>query len=181
LGLSNRITYEGNPVLLGLSFVILLIAVVNYYLFFDVLAPGFPNGGSVKASMGAAFLAPILILTAIQVLFSSGVLHLTMRAFYPEKRDYLKSFFVGSVLVALFSVYYTLVPSYGPYTILTGWYRGVGATDYLMLAGWTALMILTTTLLIRRIFRFTKGEIRWTMLVLISGTLFLLALAFAEG
>jgi hypothetical protein len=181
LGPSNRITYEKNPVLLGLSFLILSVAVVNYYLFFDILAPGFPNGGSIKASMGPAFVAPILSLTAVQVLFSSGVLHLTMRGFYPAKRDYLKAFFVGSVLVALYSVYYALVPSYGPYTFMTGPYRGVAASNYLMLAVWTALIILTTTFLIKRVYGFKKGEIRWTMLVLLSGSLFLLALAFAEG
>jgi hypothetical protein len=181
LGLLNRIAYKKNPALLYLSFLLLLLATVNYYMFFDILAPSFPDGGSVRAYMGTAFLALVLVLTGVQVLFASGVLHLVIRSFYFERRDFLKAFFTASVLTTLYSVYYVLVPSWGPYTFLTGSFRGVDASTYLVLTGWTVLIILVTALVIRWIYGFEKGKIRWRTLLLISGILFSLVLAFAEG
>jgi hypothetical protein len=181
LGIRGRLTYSRNRTLLYLSFLILFLAVVDYYLFFDILAPSFPNGGSIRAYMGVGFIVPILLLTAIQVLFSSGILHLVMRGFYSERRDFQKAFFAGSVLVGLYSVYYVLDPSWGPYTFLTGSFRGVPASAYIVLGAWTACVILAITVLIRRMFGFKKGDIRWRTLILLSGSLFLVVLAFAEG
>jgi hypothetical protein len=163
------------------SLVLLGLAVVNYSFCFDVLAPGFPNGGSIRAYMGPWFIGPIVLLTAIQALFSSGLLHITTRAFYPDRRDFLKALFTTSLLTALFSVYYDLVPSWGPYTFLTGAFRGVPGTTYVILGLWTAFSVLTTALVIWRIYRFRSGEIRKDALILLSGCLFILVMAFAEG
>ncbi len=174
-------SYRKNDALLCLSFLLLFLTVVNYYLYFDVLAPGFPNGGSVKAYMGTLFIFPVLVLASIQILYASGILHLVTRSFYFERRDFLKAFFTGSVAVFLFSVFYTLVPSWGPYTFLTGPFRGVAASAYGVLAGWTAITIVSTALLVKRVYGFRNGEIRWTMLFLLSGSIFLVVMAFAEG
>ena len=180
MGLANRLHYSRNPLLLASAFVALFLAVVNYFLFFDVLSPEV-GGGSIKANMGAFFLVPVLLLTCVQVLYSTGVLHLVTRSFYFERRDFLKAFFVSSILVLLYSGYYTLVPSWGPYTFLTGAFRGVPAAVYLILALWTAVVIVATTILIHRVYRFKKGELRWRVLVLVAASLFIVVMAFAEG
>jgi hypothetical protein len=88
---------------------------------------------------------------------------------------------VSSILVLLYSGYYTLVPSWGPYTFLTGAFRGVPAVVYLILALWTAVVIVATTILIQRVYRFKKGELRWKVLVLVAASLFVVVMAFAEG
>ena len=134
MGLSRRIAYKRNDALLVLAFLLLALAVANYYFFFDVLAPNIGNtSGSVKSNMGALFVAPVVVLTAIQVVYAAGVLHLVVRSFFFEKRDFLKAFFISSCVVLLFSVYYTLVPTWGPYTFLTGSFRGVSTTTYAVL------------------------------------------------
>jgi membrane-bound ClpP family serine protease len=63
--------YSRNPLLLASAFAALFLAVANYLLFFDVLSPGV-GGGSIKANMGAFFLVPVLLLTGIQILYSTG-------------------------------------------------------------------------------------------------------------
>ncbi len=178
---SRRISFKKNWTLLSISLLLLALTVANYYLYFDVLAPGFPDGGSVKAYMGALFIVPVILLTAIQVLYASGVLHLVTRSFYFERRDFLKAFFASSAVVFLYSVFYTIVPSWGPYTFLTGTFRDVAGAVYLELAVWTAIILASTVLLVRRVYAFEKGEIRWSMLLLLAGSIFLVVMAFAVG
>jgi hypothetical protein len=181
LGLSSHLTFGKNRRFLVVSFLLLALTVVNYYLNFDILAPGFPHGGSLKAYMGSLFIFPVLLLTTVQVLYASGLLHLVTRSFYSERRDFLKAFLAGSVAVFLFSGFYILVPSWGPYTFLTGSFRGVATSAYVELVVWMAVIIASTALFVRRIYGFKKGEIRWSMLVLLAGSIFLLVMAFAEG
>jgi hypothetical protein len=173
--------YNRNPLLLVVALCALAVAVTNYFLFFDVLSPQVGGGGSIKANMGVFFLLPVLLLTTIQVSYSAGLLHLVTRSFYFAKRDFLRAFFASSILVLLYSGYYVLVPSWGPYTFLTGAFRGVSSEVYVVLSLWTALIVVATTLLIRRVYRFKKGEIRWSVLVLVASSLFLIVMAFAEG
>jgi hypothetical protein len=161
--------------------VLLALAVVVYSLFFDVLSPEVANGGSVRSNLGPAFVLLAIVLTAVQAAYASGVLHLVTRSFYFDRRDYLKALFVASVLIFLYSGYYILVPYWGPYTFLTGPLRGVAPVEYLILGLWTAVVILATSLLIRRIYGFKRGEIRWGALLLITAGIFLPVLAFAEG
>ncbi|HUI86799.1 MAG TPA: hypothetical protein VLY21_06565 [Nitrososphaerales archaeon] len=177
----GRLHYKASRPLFVSALVALALAVVNYYLFFDVLAPGLGNSGSVKASLGPAFVFPVLLLAVIQVSYAAGVLHLVTRSFYPDRHDFLKALFVGSVLVLMYSIYYTLVPNWGPYTFLTGPLRDVPAIQYVVLGVWTAVVIAATALLIRRVYGFKKGDIRWRVLLLLTGGIFLIVLAFAEG
>ena len=117
----------------------------------------------------------------MQAAYASGVLHLVTRSFYFERRDYLKALFVASILILLYSGYYDLVPSWGPYSFLTGPLRGVTPAQYLILGAWTAVVIFATAFLIRRVYGFKKGEIRWASLLLLTAGIFLPVLAFAEG
>lgn len=182
MGLLRRVAYRRNDKLFAATLLALLLAVVNYYFFFDVLAPNIGNtSGSVKANMGVLFVAPVLVLTAIQALYAAGVLHLVTRSFFFEKRDFLKALFISSCVVLLYSAYYTLVPTWGPYTFLTGSFRGVPATTYAELAIWTALLLTATSLLIWKLYDFKRGEVRRTMVVLVSGSLLILVMAFATG
>jgi len=181
MGLSKRLAYRRNDALLGLTVLLFALAVVNYYVNFDILAPGIGNGtGSVRADMGPYFLIPILVLAAVQALYVSGVLHLVTRAFYSEKRDFLKALFVSSLLVLLYSIFYTIFPSWGPYLYIVGTFRGTSALDYATLFAWTAVTIASTAYAIKVIYGFKKGEIRTSMLLLISAALLTLVLAMAD-
>lgn len=181
MGLSKHVTYKRNDVLLALSLSLSLLTLVNYYFFFDILAPGIGNaGGSVKASMGAVFIVPIILLTFGQTIYTSGVLHLVIRSFFFDKRDYLKALFVSSVVVLFYSVFYTIFPTWGPYLYIVGTFRGVSALGYMVLAGWTAFIIIGTALLIRRMYGFKKGQVRWSMLILLSAAMLTLVLAMAD-
>jgi hypothetical protein len=182
MGLSRIVAYKRNDKLLAVTLVVLFVAVVNYYLNFDVLSPDIGNvSGSVKANMGSFFLIPVLVLTIIQLFYAAGILHLVTRSFYFEKRDFLKALFVASFLILLFSGFYTLVPHWGPYTFLTGSFRGVPPDTYALLAGWLAILLGTTTLLVWKVYGFRKGEIRPTILLLLISSMFLIVMAFAVG
>lgn len=176
----SRLSFKKNNAMLVGSFLILFAAVVNYYFFFDVLAPEI-QFGSVKANMGGFFIVPVIVLASIQVVYAAGVLHLVIRSFYLERRDFLKAFFISSFLVFLFSVYYTLVPTWGPYSFLTGWYRGVTLATYGILALWTGVILFVTSMLIWRLYHFRYGEVRRTMVLLVAGAIFISVMAFATG
>ncbi|HXW37780.1 MAG TPA: hypothetical protein VEJ36_07770 [Nitrososphaerales archaeon] len=181
MGSSERIHYKRNDKLLVISVVMVVLALAAYYSYFDILSPGIPGSGSVRALTGAYFVALVLLLAAVQLLYVAGVLHLVMRSFYFERRDFLKAFYVSATMVFMFSVYYVLFPSWGPYYFITGPLLHIPSTDYLVLGSWTAVIVAFTTVNVRKAFGFKKGEVRWSMLILLSGALFLLALAFAEG
>ncbi len=180
MGLSNRIAYKRNDSLFGATLLLLALAVVNYYAFFDILAPGIANNGSMRANMGVFFILPVLILTAAQTLYVAGVVHLVTRAFYLDRRDFIKALFVSSVVVLLYSVYYTIFPHWGPYLYVVGSFRGTTALDYAILTLWTAVDLVVTALVIRRAYGFKKGEIRSSMLILIAAALLTLVLAMAD-
>lgn len=181
MGLGRRLRYERNDALLAVALALAALAAFVYEERFDVLSPKVGDSGSLKALMGPAFFGLVLILTSIQLLYISGVLHLVMRAFYPDRRDLLKSFFVASVVVFLYSLFYVLIPGWGPFYFITGPFLHVSAANYAELLGWTGAVVAATTVAIRQVFGFKKGQVRTSMLVLTAGTLFLLALAFAEG
>lgn len=181
MGLSRRLAYKRNDTMFGVTIFLLGVAAANYYAFFDILAPGISNGsGSVKSSMGIYFLIPIVVLTVVQALYVSGLLHLVTRAFYAEKRDFVKALFVSSVEVLLYSVYYTIYPSWGPYLIIVGTFRGTSAASYLVLLGWTAVIVGVIAIVINGVYGFKKGEIRRSILVLLSAALLGLVLALAD-
>ena len=181
MGLSRRLKYERNDGLLAASLLLSALAVIVYEERFDVLSPRVGDSGSLKSLMGPGFLGLVLVLTSIQLLYISGVLHLVMRAFYPDRRDLLKSFFVASIVVFLYSLMYVLIPDWGPYYFVTGPFLHIPLADYVELLGWTGIIVASTTLAIRQTFGFKHGQVRLSMLILTAGTLFLLALAFAEG
>ena len=163
------------------AFVVLAVAVINYYVNFDILAPGIGNlSGSVKSNMGALFIAPVLVLTFGQVIYTAGVLHLVVRSFYFERRDFLKAFFAASVEVLFYSVFYTFYPSWGPYLYIVGPFRDTPIGSYLILLAWTAFAILAMAYLVKRLYAFKKGEIRVSMLILISAAMLTLVLAMAD-
>jgi hypothetical protein len=178
---SKLIAFKRNDPMLAVSILFSAVAVVNYYSFFDVLAPGITSSnGSVKESMGALFIFPVLLLTAIQLLYSAGILHLVTRAFFFDKRDFVKAFFSSSVLVLMFSFFYLLVPSWGPYLFLVGPLRDTPSSDYVLLAGWLAVTLLASSAIITAVYGL-RGKVKWPLALFLSGSMFLIVLAFAEG
>ncbi len=152
--LSNYLTYRMDArVLLG-SLCLSVLTLAVYWLFFDILAPSIPDG-SVRSIFGPFFFVPILLLLSGQTLFATWLLHVSITTVAPDKKDALKAYFVSSVLVFLFSLYYLFFPSYGPYTFVVYFARSpdFGPTSYPILVAWTTAIVVGIFLLIKRTFR----------------------------
>ncbi len=175
---SRLVAYKKNNLMLLASLAFSALSLVNYFYNFDILAPGI-NEGSVRVNMGSAFILPVLILTSVQILYSAGVLHLVTRSFFFEKRDFLKAYFCASLLVLMYSFFYTLFPYWGPYLFLVGSFRGTTASGYVQLSAWTAVLIVSISLAIRKVYGLER-QVRWPVIFLLSGALFTLVLALAD-
>jgi len=136
-----------------LSFLFSVGTFVVYQKYFDILAPFIP-GGSVRASYGVFFLVPITLLISAQTLFITWLAYIAVNTAAPGKSDALKAYFVTSVEVFLFSMYYVFFPFYGPYTFVTYFTpsNSFGATAYPILVFWTVATILVTFMLLKRVF-----------------------------
>ncbi len=130
-----------------------------YAGFFDILVPFIP-GGSVRSNSGLFFLLPIALLLSAQTLSATWLMHIAIATVAPSKKDALKAYFVASVQILLFSVYYVLFPHYGPYTFIVYFMPGqnFAPTSYPILVVWTMVTILGTYLLIRRAFRLENSS-----------------------
>ena len=125
-----------------------------YGYFFDILVPFIP-GGSVRASYGVFFAIPIILLVSAQTLFTTWLAHISVNTTAPGKGDALRAYLVASVEVFLFSIYYIIFPSYGPYTFVVFFTPGnaFGPTALPIVIGWTVFTIFVTFLLLVRVFR----------------------------
>ncbi|HEV2137877.1 MAG TPA: hypothetical protein VGR53_03480 [Nitrososphaerales archaeon] len=152
--LSRYISYKWNPTIFILALCFSVGAIVAYGFFFDILAPFLP-GGSVKASYGVFFVVPLILLVSAQTLFTTWLAHISVTAGAPGKGDALRAYFVASVEVFLFSLYYVIYPFYGPYTFIVYFTTAntFGQTALPVVIGWTIFTILVTLVLLRRVFR----------------------------
>jgi hypothetical protein len=73
----------------------------------------------------------------------------------PGKGDALKAYLVASVEVFLFSLYYVIFPTWGPYTFVVYFtpVRVFEPTALPLVILWTIFTILATFALLRRVFR----------------------------
>jgi hypothetical protein len=179
VGLSRLVAYKKNNVLLTAALALGFLTILNYWWFFDILAPQIPYTGSVRANMGPYFIFPIVALTIAQTLFTAGDMHLVTRGFYPQKHDFQKAYLCGALVVFLYSIFYTFFPSWGAYLYIVGPFLGTSWTDYLVLVAWTAVVILATSVFIRWIYGL-RGLIRWPVLLLLSGAMLVMVLALAD-
>jgi hypothetical protein len=146
--------YNWNPTLFLLSFCFSIGASVVYWGYFDILAPFIP-GGSVRASYGVFFVIPVILLVSGQTLFTTWLAHVAVSTAAPGKGDALKAYLVSSVEVFLFSLYYVIFPTWGPYTFVV-YFTPVhvfGPAALPIVIIWTIFTILVTYALLRRVFR----------------------------
>lgn len=136
-----------------------------------------------RASYGVFFLVPVILLVSGQTLFTTWLAHISVSTAAPGKGDALKAYFVAAVEVFLFSLYYVIVPFYGPYTFVV-YFTPIdtfGSYDYLMITLWTIFAILVTYLLLRRVFRLEAtpsfGPVR---MLLLAATMFAMMLVAAS-
>lgn len=169
LRLNKYILYKWNPAIFFLSLSFSIGALVVYGFFFDILAPYIP-GGSVRASYGVFFAIPIILLVSGQTLFTTWLAHISVKTAAPGKGDGLRAYFVASVEVFLFSIYYIMFPSYGPYTFVVFFTPGdtFGPAALPVVIGWTVFTILATFVILRRVFRLEAtpnfGSVRMLLL-----------------
>ncbi|MDA4119349.1 MAG: hypothetical protein OK436_02060 [Thaumarchaeota archaeon] len=154
ISLSRYISYHWTPKLFLLSLCFSIGAFVIYGIYFDILVPFIP-GGSVKASYGIFFVIPITLLVSAQTLFTTWLAHVAVSSGAPGKGDALKAYLVASVEVFLFSLYYVIFPSHGPYTFVVFFTSAntFGPMALPIVIAWTVFTILLTFLLLRRVFR----------------------------
>jgi hypothetical protein len=109
----------------------------------------------VKAIYGIFFAIPILLLVSAQTLFTTWLAHISVNTGAPGKGDALKAYFVASVEVFLFSLYYAIFPFHGPYTFIVYFTPAntFGPTALPIVIGWTVFTILVTFVLLRLVFR----------------------------
>jgi hypothetical protein len=152
--LSSYISYHWNPALFVLSIVFSIGAFVVYWSYFDILSPFIP-GGSVRASYGVFFVVPVILLVSAQTLFTTWLAHIAVSTGSPGKGDALKAYLVASVEVFLFSIYYVIFPTWGPYTFVVYFtpVRVFGPDALPIVIVWTIFSILVTYVLLRRVFR----------------------------
>jgi hypothetical protein len=141
-----------------------------YGRYFDILVPLIP-GGSVRASYGVFFALPVILLVSAQTLFTTWLAHIAVNTGAPGKGDALKAYFVASVEVFLFSLYYVIFPSHGPYLFVVYFTPAntFGPLALPIVIAWTVLTILLTFVLLRRVFRLEAtpkfGPVRMLLLV----------------
>ena len=151
------LSYESNPRLLAVSFALTALAFVLYMLYFDILVPSIPHGGSVRYSSGPYFVLPVFLLVGGQILFNTYLLHVSIKAGEEGRQDLIKAFFVSSVQVFLFSLFYAFHPFYGPYTFIVYFTPGQGGQNFPsysipLFSLWVMVIIGVTTFLIRKVF-----------------------------
>jgi len=97
---------------------------------------------------------PIILLVSAQTLFTTWLAHISVSSGAPGKGDALRSYLVASVEVFLFSIYYVLIPTYGPYTFVVYFtpIHTFAPYAYPIVIVWTVLTILVTYELLRRVF-----------------------------
>ena len=125
-----------------------------YGSYFDILVPFIP-GGSVRAIYGGFFVIPIILLVSAQTLFTTWLAHISVNTGAPGKGDALRAYFVASVEVFLFTIYYVIFPFHGPYTFIVYFTPAntFGPSALPIVIGWTVFTILATLVLLRRVFR----------------------------
>jgi hypothetical protein len=155
--------------LLTISLCFSIATFVIYAVFFDILVPFIP-GGSVRSNSGTFFLVPVLLLLSGQTLFTTWLLHIAVTIVAASKRDALKAYFVASVQVFLFSIFYIFFPQYGPYTFIVYFMPNQNFIPYSypVIIVWTAFAILATFFMIKRVFRLQNSSSfgRWRRLLL---------------
>ena len=152
--LSKYISYKWDLAFFLPSLFFSFGALAVYGFFFDILVPFIP-GGSVKASYGVFFVVPIILLVSAQTLFTTWLAHVSVSTAAPGKGDALRAYFVASVEVFLFSLYYVVFPFHGPYTFIVYFTPAntFGQTALPVVIGWTIFTIFVTFVLLRRVFR----------------------------
>ena len=152
--LSKYVNYRMDFRLLLVSLCITAATLAVYLGFYDILSPFIP-GGSVRANSGPFFILPVVLLLSGQTLFDTWVIYAAIFMATPDKSDALKAYFVASVQIFLFSIFYVLFPNYGPYTYIIYFMPNVnfGPSSYPVLLIWTLTIILVTYALTRRVFR----------------------------
>jgi hypothetical protein len=177
LGLSKYLMYKPNTKLLLVALCLSLATFVIYLQYFDVLAPGIPDG-SVRANSGVLFSAVAFLLLGGQTLFDMWLTHVSISFASPEQRDALKAYLVASFQILLFSVYYVIFPYYGPYIFVVYFMpgQGFGPWAYPVLVVWTLVIVLGTYSVTQRTFRIENGPRFGTVrkLLLASATLALI-------
>jgi len=125
----------------------------------------------VKASYGIFFAIPIILLVSAQTLFTTWLVHISVKTSAPGKGDALRAYFVASAEVFLFSLYYVIFPFHGPYTFIVYFTPAntFGPVALPVVIGWTVFTILVTFVLLKRIFRLETtpklGPVRMLLLV----------------
>ncbi|MDA4127324.1 MAG: hypothetical protein OK452_09030 [Thaumarchaeota archaeon] len=125
-----------------------------YGEYFDILVP-FIAGGSVKAAYGVFFAIPIILLVSAQTLFTTWLAHIAVTTAAQGKGDALRAYFVASVEVFLFSLYYVIFPTHGPYLFVVYFTSAntFGPLALPIVIAWTVFTIFVTFVLLRRVFR----------------------------
>lgn len=108
-----------------------------------------------KAIYGIFFVIPLILLVSAQTLFTTWFAHIAVKTGAPGKGDALKAYFVASIEVFLFSLYYLIFPFHGPYTFVVFFTPAntFGPTALPIVILWTVFTILVTFVLLRRVFR----------------------------
>jgi hypothetical protein len=135
------------------SLIISVSTFAIYARYFDILVPFIP-GGSVRENSGLFFALPVVLLVSGQSLFATWVNHVAIGSSTPEKKDALRAYFVASIQILLFSLYYAMFPYYGPYTFVVYFMPGQSFFPgaYFVLVAWTLAIVLGSAVLIREIF-----------------------------
>jgi hypothetical protein len=137
------------------SFALSAVSFAMYLEFFDILAPVIP-GGSVRLNSGVFFVLPVFLLVGGQTLFGTWLTHFVVTVAEPEKRDALRAYLVTAAEIFMFSFFYVLSPSYGPYTFVVYFMprEAFGPLILPMLALWALATVLVTYLVLTRSFGF---------------------------
>ncbi len=157
--LDRLVTYKPNTRLLIVSLLLSIMTFVIYLRYFDILAPSIPQG-SVRANSGVFFGLPVFLLLGGQTLFTMWLTHISITVTSPANRDALKSYFLASFEILLFSFYYVIFPYYGPYTYVVYFMPNetFGRFAYPILVAWTLVIVLASYFLLGRTFKIENSR-----------------------
>ena len=136
-----------------------------------------------KAGYGVFFVIPIVLLISAQTLFTTWLAHIAVGTGAPGKGDALKAYFVASVEVFLFSIYYVIFPFHGPYTFVVFFTPAntFGTMALPIVVAWTIFTIVVTFALLRRVFRLeTTARFGPVRMVLLASTMLAMMMVTAS-
>ena len=140
-----------------------LASFVIYMNYYDILIPGIPNG-SYRLAVGNLFAIPVFILSVGQVLIGAFMIFACAYLFKGKERA-TRSFFISSVMVALFSFTYVIFPMFGPFYYIVFATGGTPSNVLEVEIAWTIITLAVSTVLIAKMKKIKMYDALFTALV----------------